>query len=133
MARIIIDFDGTCVTHDFPEIGKEIGAAQVLSELIENGHQLFLSTMRSDYADNTMRAYLTEAVKWFQIRKIPLSGINENPNQKSWTSSPKIDGDICIDDRNIGCPVIFKPEIHSKEFVDWGAVRELLIQKGYLR
>lgn len=24
---IAIDFDGTCVTHEFPKIGKDIGAA----------------------------------------------------------------------------------------------------------
>ena len=27
---IIIDFDGTCVTHEFPNIGKDIGAEKVL-------------------------------------------------------------------------------------------------------
>ncbi len=27
-----IDFDGTCVTHLFPKVGKDIGAAPVLRE-----------------------------------------------------------------------------------------------------
>lgn len=30
MAIIGIDFDGTVVTHDFPKIGKDIGAVPVL-------------------------------------------------------------------------------------------------------
>lgn len=45
---IIIDFDGTCVTHEFPEVGKDIGAVSVLKELIKSGHNLILFTMRSD-------------------------------------------------------------------------------------
>jgi len=30
---IVIDFDGTCVTHDFPRVGKDIGAEPVLRKL----------------------------------------------------------------------------------------------------
>ena len=32
---IVLDFDGTCVTHEFPKIGKDIGSAPVLKELIK--------------------------------------------------------------------------------------------------
>ena len=45
---IAIDFDGTCVTHEFPSVGKSIGAEKVLKRLVDNGHQLILFTMRSD-------------------------------------------------------------------------------------
>lgn len=34
---IAIDFDGTCVSNDFPKIGKDIGAVPVLKELVEKG------------------------------------------------------------------------------------------------
>ena len=44
---ICIDFDGTCVSHEFPEVGYDIGAAPVLKELVSNGHRLILFTMRS--------------------------------------------------------------------------------------
>lgn len=93
-----IDFDGTCVTHDFPKIGKDIGAVPVLKELVANGHKLILFTMRSDKEDvstddyeinNQSGKYLSEAVQWFKDNDIPLYGINENPGQKSWTDSPK--------------------------------------------
>lgn len=30
---IVIDFDGTCVTHEFPLVGKDIGAVPVLKKL----------------------------------------------------------------------------------------------------
>ena len=32
---IAIDFDGTCVTHEFPDVGKEIDAVPILKKLIE--------------------------------------------------------------------------------------------------
>jgi hypothetical protein len=28
-----VDFDGTCVTHEYPKIGRDIGAVPVLKEL----------------------------------------------------------------------------------------------------
>ena len=40
--NIAIDFDGTCVSHEFPEIGKDIDAIPVLKELIKSGHNLIL-------------------------------------------------------------------------------------------
>ena len=45
---INIDFDGTCVTHEFPNVGKSIGADKVLKRLVDNGHHLILFTMRSE-------------------------------------------------------------------------------------
>ena len=44
---IAIDFDGTCVTHEYPYIGKDIGAVPVLQRLVKAGHELILWTMRS--------------------------------------------------------------------------------------
>lgn len=57
MAIIGIDFDGTVVTHDFPKIGKDIGAVPVLKKLVENGHKLILFTMRSDIDEVTSDDY----------------------------------------------------------------------------
>lgn len=38
---IAVDFDGTCVTHEFPKVGKDIGAVPVLKELVEGVIRLF--------------------------------------------------------------------------------------------
>ena len=43
---INIDFDATCVTHDYPNVGKDIGAIPVLKLLVTEGHKLILFTMR---------------------------------------------------------------------------------------
>lgn len=48
---IAVDFDGTCVTHEFPRVGAEIGAAEVLKELTDKGHKIILFTMRSHQLD----------------------------------------------------------------------------------
>ena len=44
---IAVDFDGTCTTHEYPSIGKDIGAVPVLKKLVRNGHKLIIWTMRS--------------------------------------------------------------------------------------
>ena len=125
---IAIDFDGTCVTHDFPMIGKDIGAAPVLLELANAGHNLILFTMRSD----DKKPSLSDAVKWFQDNGIPLYGIQENPTQKSWTSSPKAYAQMYIDDAALGCPLLEDGSISDRPFADWVSIRALLVEKGII-
>ena len=137
--QICIDFDGTCVTHEFPKVGKDIGAIQVLKRLVERGHQLILFTMRSDHDEQCNSAsleypdikggkYLTDAVNWFKANNIPLYGINVNPDQISWTKSPKAYGQLYIDDAAIGCPLIYGNStiISDRPFVDWEEIEEML-------
>lgn len=122
---IAIDFDGTCVTHDYPRIGKEIGATEVLKRLVEAGHKLILNTMRSDKE-------LQDAVNWFKKNEIELYGVNENPTQKRWTNSPKVYAHMYIDDAALGCPLINAPELSNRPFVDWDSIDLQLIQKGII-
>ena len=122
---IAIDFDGTCVTHDYPRIGKEIGATEVLKRLVEAGHKLILNTMRSDKE-------LQDAVNWFTKNGIELYGVNENPTQKRWTNSPKVYAHMYIDDAALGCPLINAPELSNRPFVDWDSIDLQLIQKGII-
>lgn len=72
--KIAIDFDGTCVSHEYPYIGKSIGAEAVLRSLVKHGHKLFLFTMRCGID-------LSDAVKWFMDNNIELSGIQFDPEQ----------------------------------------------------
>ena len=143
-----IDFDGTCVTHEFPLVGKEIGAEPVLRELVENGHKLILFTMRSDKKDvhsehhfihSKAGQYLTDAVNWFKERNIPLYGIQTNPTQHTWTSSPKAYCELYIDDASLGIPLIYgdfdgygNGKYFDRPHVDWKEVRNLLVLKGIL-
>lgn len=142
--EIVLDFDGTCVTHEFPKIGKEIGAVPVLKELVAKGHNLILFTMRSDLEKkqidplinprivNVQGKHLSNAVDWFKKHEIPLYGIQTNPTQKTWTSSPKAYGHIMIDDSALGCPLLYNESVSNRFYVDWSKVREMLVQHGVL-
>lgn len=153
--EIAIDFDGTCVTHEFPEIGKDIGAVPVLKELVDNGHKLILFTMRADrheqketghpYIMDVTGLFLTDAINWFKKNNIPLYGIQSNPTQKNWTTSPKCYAQLYIDDAALGCPLIQdytshpdgyysgEPVPSGRPYVDWIEVRKQLIIKGLIK
>ena len=118
---IAVDFDGTCVTHEYPNVGRDIGAVPVLKKLVEAGHKIILNTMRS--GDE-----LADAIQWFIDNDIPLFGVNENPTQKSWTASPKVYAHIYIDDAALGCPITENIFFTKRPFVDWVEVEKQLIQ-----
>lgn len=114
--KIVVDFDGTCVKNRFPFIGDDIGAAPVLKKWEEQGHHIILSTMRSG-------VFLSQAIKWFNDNGIKLYGIQKDPTQRFWTSSPKAFGHVYIDDSALGCPLIY--EDGKPPYVDWVMVDKL--------
>lgn len=118
---IAIDFDGTCVTHEYPNVGKDIHAIPVLKKLIENGHKLILNTMRD-------KEELQDAVNWFEENGLELFGVNNNPTQISWTTSPKVYAHLYIDDAALGCPLLNIPEISNRPFVNWVKL-EIVLQQ----
>lgn len=122
---IAIDFDGTCVAHEFPEVGGDIGAIPILKQLVYQGHQLVLFTMRSG-------KHLDEAVNWFLNNNISLYGIQYNPEQTKWTSSNKAYAQLYIDDAALGIPLIETGD-DDRPFVDWVRVEEILIEKQILK
>lgn len=139
---INIDFDGTCVAHDFPRIGADIGSVRVLKKLTDAGHKLILFTMRSDRKEkretqdptiqNITGTFLTDAVNWFKENNIPLYGIQTNPDQHNWTTSPKSYAEIMIDDSALGCPLTFDFKKSQKYFVDWEKVEKMLIEQNII-
>ena len=118
---ICVDFDGTCTTHEYPNVGREIGAVPVLKRLVEAGHKLVLFTMRSG-------AEQTHAENWFKTNGIPLYGSNVNPAQKHWTASPKAYGHIYIDDAAVGCPLIDNGK--DRPYVNWVEIEKMLDNMG---
>lgn len=120
---IAVDFDGTCTTHDYPEVGTHIGAVKVLRALANKNHQLILYTMRS-------KKELQDSVNWFADNEIPLFGIQTNPTQLSWTESPKCYAQLYIDDAALGCPLIYPAD--ARPYVDWSTVEKMLIERKIL-
>ena len=122
---IAIDFDGTCVTNDYPYIGKGIGAVPVLKKIVDKGHRIILYTMR----DNER---LKDAEHWYESNNIPLWGVNNNPEQKKWSSSPKIYAHLYIDDAALGVPLKMNKKISDTYFVDWEKVENFLRENGII-
>jgi hypothetical protein len=122
---IAIDFDGTCVEHEYPSVGMDVeGAVETLRALNNKGHRLILFTMRSGEK-------LEKAIKWFKDRDIELWAVNENPEQKQWTESPKVFADVYIDDAALGCPIMFIDGVR-RPVINWRKVREWLEYHCYL-
>ena len=126
---IVLDFDGTVVKHRYPAVGEDIGAVPVLKRLIANEHKLILSTMRSHESEGVDT--LQPALDWFKQRDIPLYGINENPSQKVWTASPKVYGNVYIDDAALGAPLKTDGS-DAPPFIDWGMAAIHLFYYGCL-
>lgn len=122
---IAVDFDGTCVTHDYPEVGKDIGAIPVLRALRKNGHHLILNTMRDGQE-------LEDAKMWFAYNGINLFGANNNPTQSGWTTSPKVYAQLYIDDAAMGCFLCYDPNFHSRPYVDWKETASYLHARGLI-
>ena len=96
--KIAVDFDGTIVEHEYPEIGKEmLFAFQTLKELDKIGARLILWTFRTGKE-------LDEAVEFCRKNGVEFYAVNKNYPEEIFdgTMSRKIDADIYIDDKNIG-------------------------------
>ncbi len=94
---IVVDFDGTLCSENYPEIGNENqGLVERLKELQFGGDQLILWTCRASER-------LEEAVNWCKKQGLVFDAINDNVSEmiERWENdSQKITADIYIDDRS---------------------------------
>lgn len=110
---IAVDFDGTIVTHRYPEIGEELPfATETLRMLIKEQHRLILWSVREG-------KLLDEAIEWCRERGVEFWAVNkdypeENGTQNNNHFSRKIKADIFIDDRNLG------------GLPDWGQIYQMI-------
>jgi hypothetical protein len=123
---LAIDFDGTLCEHRFPDIGAEVpGAFKWLKKFQAAGAKLILWTMRSDGRTGEGKEngpVLTEAVEWCRERGVEFWAVNENPEQKTWTQSPKAYAQLYIDDAAACCPLRESRRSGGRPMVDWAAV-----------
>lgn len=111
---IAVDFDGTIVEDQYPQIGKERPfAVATLKQLMKDGHYLILWTVRKGEK-------LDDAVKWCEDRGIRFFAVNKDYADDELDQlhhSRKIKADLFIDDRSVtGLP-------------DWGVIYQLISQK----
>jgi len=97
--KIAVDFDGTIVEHNYPEIGREmLFAFDTLRALQDQKHQLILWTFRSGKS-------LEQAVEYCRKNGIEFYAVNKSYPEEDFdesASSRKIQADVFIDDKNIG-------------------------------
>lgn len=114
-----VDFDGTVVKNEFPEVGLEVhDAVQSLEYMRDKGWNIVLHTARCGI-------YLNAAIKWFRDRDIPLYGINCTPDQQKFLKGHAVAEygvkphcHAFIDDSAIGAPVMVRSDM-LKPYIDW--------------
>ena len=112
---IAVDFDGTIVEHQYPEIGKELPfATETLRMLIADQHKLILWSVREG-------KLLEDAIEWCRERGVEFYAVNKDfPEEKVEYNnhfSRKIKADLWIDDRNIG------------GLPDWGTIYRMIKER----
>jgi phosphatidylserine/phosphatidylglycerophosphate/cardiolipin synthase-like enzyme len=108
---ISIDFDGTIVSHHYPEIGEPLDQAfEVMKDLQAAGHRLILNTCREG-------EQLQEAIAYCRERGIEFVSVNGNRPEDDFREpvGRKVYAHLYIDDRNLG------------GFPGWEVVREMLM------
>jgi hydroxymethylpyrimidine pyrophosphatase-like HAD family hydrolase len=115
--KIAVDFDGTIVEHQYPEIGKEkLFAFMTLKELEKSGANLILWTIRTGKE-------LDDAVEYCRKNGIEFYAVNKNYPEEIFdeTVSRKVNADIFIDDKNVG------------GFPGWGEIWQMLFPHELLQ
>jgi hypothetical protein len=128
---VLIDFDGTCVTNKYPEIGEDIGADVWLRAAVKLGAKLILWTTRDDrsFAEGSKSTTLQDAERWLKGHGIEIWGVNVNCKQKEWTQSLGLHYHIIIDDNALGIPLRAKGP-RERPFVDWAKAGPELLGKA---
>ena len=111
---IAVDFDGTIVTHKYPNIGEEIPfAVDTLKMLRQDGHKLILWSVREG-------ELLDAAVQWCRDRGLEFYAVNRDYPEETTGNNPhfsrKLKVDMFIDDRNLG------------GLPDWGTIYQMISQ-----
>lgn len=125
---IAVDFDGTIVDHQYPDIGEPVPTAfEWLRKFKENGAKLILWTMRCD--SEASGPVLSDAIEFCRANGIEFDGHNKSPGQETWSLSPKAYANIYIDDAAYGCPLADNPRIGGRPMVDWDLVGPVVYEK----
>lgn len=69
---------------------------------------------------------LRHAIEWFDDNDLELYGVQQNPTQTQWTSSPKAYAHHYIDDAALGCPMLSDVSKTHRPFVDWDKMEVLI-------
>lgn len=141
---IYLDFDGTCVEHDYPNMGRcNFGCIEVIKKLQDANHEIILNTYRADLGEEALK----QAQKWlnkhywmfvdrslrdsFELKPITQFTPNkiQPPPWKIWNQNElNVSNDsIYIDDIATGIPLKPTVMVPNSLMVDWEQVEQDLI------
>lgn len=120
---IAVDFDGTIVSHQYPDIGQDLGAVPYLKRLQEAGHRLVLETMRDGEE-------LDAALDWLQEQDVRVETLLEAHEKQNWTSSSKLHAHLYIDDRGACVPLQWL-DGEKRPCMDWEEMGVWLAEHGF--
>ena len=120
---VALDVDGTLLTHEWPDLGKDIGAFEWLLRFQEQYSELkyMLWTVRSG-------EQLLAITRYCEHRRLKLWSVNVNPDQVHWSPSNKAHAHVYVDDAAIGTPLIYPTILSgiSKPYIDWHKLGPML-------
>ncbi len=126
---IYLDFDGTVVEEEYPEIGKyNEGSLEIVKKLQDAGHEIILNTRRADFKNNT----LEEAIEYLNASDIinKITNIQKykiEPGNWNWDIHRK-ENIIYIDDITPEIPILSASKYYGK--VDWEKLDEEFKENG---
>lgn len=120
---IFLDFDGTVVEHQYPNMGREnFGCMEVIKKLQDAGHKIILNTYRADIMDGT----LAKAIDYINLHHaVELSEFIEVSPKKihppEWDLVKSLrEGIMFIDDQARNIPLKPTAIVENSRMVDWG-------------
>ena len=96
-------------------------------DIIEDPYSLLLELFEEN---KNLKPATDKLVKGENYVILPLYGIQKNPTQFNWTTSPKSYAELMIDDSTLGCPLRYDLQVSERPFVDWGTVELYLENMG---
>lgn len=135
---VYLDFDGTVVEHQYPQIGRcNFGGYKVIKALQEAGYEIILNTYRADLSKEALDKALDYVNRlWgmvegdFETNLTPIAATNKKLHPQEWDMQTFMQTEIIyIDDSSQKSPL--KPAVMSAGYmVDWAKIEFELKQFG---
>jgi len=140
---IYLDFDGTVVEHQYPEIGTfNVGSMEIITKLHDAGHKIILNTLRANCNNGTLEKALIMLNEHYYLHLkdkrgsnvVEMRSISEYCKRKLypmpfyWEQIKQVN-ELFIDDRAFNIPL--KEAVKSfGMMVDWEELDKQFIENG---
>lgn len=138
---IYLDFDGTVVEHEYPEIGRcNFGSFEVIKKLQDAGHRIILNTYRADLKNGSLEKAIKVINEQYWMLLKEFDNTFELKPITEWTTEkihpPKFDWEqikaskeLFIDDIAQDMP-LKKACMVQGDMVDWDELDKQFLANG---